>query len=168
MKSKVILALVLCLGLLAGCQKAQEAANDVDDLTSSESPLTNPTSKELDAVKSPCDDANNQQEAENCAKTEFEKSDAEMNQLYQKVVANFQDLEQKARPQDKILADKYKKSVENLQAAQKIWLTFREANCLAEKESDANDNNDAMTAFSCQQRLAEDRTEDLKIIYQNK
>ena len=167
MKSKIILTAVLCLAL-AGCQRVQEAANDVDDLTSTESPVTNPTSKELDAVKSPCDDAGNQQEAENCAKTEFEKSETDMNQLYQKVLANFQDLEQKARPQDKVLADKYKKNGENLQAAQKAWLAFRDANCAAEKEADTNDNNNAMTAVSCQQRLTEDRTEDLKIIYQSK
>ncbi len=167
MKSKIILTLVLCFAI-AGCQKAQEAANDIDDLTSSESPVTNPTNKELDAVKSPCDDTNNQQEAENCAKTEFEKSDAEMSQLFQKVLANFQDSEQKSRPQDKALADKYKKNGENLQTAQKAWLAFRDANCVAEKESDTNDTNNAMTAFSCQQRLTEERTEDLKIIYQNK
>jgi uncharacterized protein YecT (DUF1311 family) len=167
MKNRIILTLVLCIGVM-GCQKAQEAANDVDDLTSSESPVTNPTNKELEAVKTGCDDASNQQDAENCAKAEFEKSDQEMSQLYQKVLANFQEVEQKTRPQDKALADKYKKNADNLQAAQKAWLVFREANCLAEKESETNDNNNAITAFSCRQRLTEDRTEDLKIIYQNK
>lgn len=167
MKSKIILTLVLCIGL-AGCQKAQEVANDVDDLTSSESPVTNPTGKELEAVKTPCDDASNQQEAETCAKTEFEKSDGEMNQLYQKVLANLQDVEQKTRPQDKTLADKYKKNRENLQTAQKAWLVFRDADCVAEKDSDATDSNNVITAFSCQQRLTEDRTEDLKLIYENK
>lgn len=167
MKSKIILILVLCLAV-AGCQKAQEAANDVDDLTSTESPVTNPTNKELEAVKTPCDDTINQQDAENCAKTEFEKSDAEMKQLYQKVLTNLKEFEQKARPQDKTLADKYKKDGENLQTAQTAWLVFRDADCIAEKESDINDSNNAATAFSCQQRLTEDRTEDLRLIYENK
>lgn len=167
MKSKIILTLILCVAL-AGCRTAQEAANDIEDLTSIESPLTNPTNKELEAVRTPCDDAGSLQEAENCARTEFEKADAEMSQLYQKTLNNLQNFEQKARTQDKILADKYKKDAENLQTAQKAWLAFREANCTAEKESDVDDNNNEIIAFSCQQRLTENRTDDLKLIYENK
>ncbi|MEP6924768.1 MAG: lysozyme inhibitor LprI family protein [Pyrinomonadaceae bacterium] len=170
MKNKIILILILCIALLlaAACQKAQQAVNDAEDLTSTESPVINPTNKELEAVRTPCDETGSQQDAENCAKTEFEKSEAEMNQLYQKVLTNLQNFEQKARPQDKILADKYKKDRENMQTAQKAWLAFRDADCIAEKESDANDNNNAMIGFSCQQRLTENRTDDLKLIYENK
>lgn len=160
------LALILCLAF-AGCQKAQETADDLEDLTSSESSITNPTSKELEAVKTPCDDMENQQDAEKCAKMEFDKSDAELNTLYQKLLSNLQNFEQKARPQDKVLADKYRKDGENLQTAQKFWLVYREANCLAEKELETNDGNN-ITAFSCQQRLTENRTEDLKLLYENK
>ena len=167
MKSKIILILVLCIGF-AGCQKAQEAAKDVDDLTSSESPVINPTNKELEAVKTPCDDVGSQQDAENCAKTEFENSDAEMNLHYQKILIGLQTVEQKTRPLDKNLADKYKKDLDNLQKAQKAWLAFRDADCVAEKESDTNVDNNAITAFACQQRLTEGRIEDLKLIYENK
>jgi len=166
MKAKFIFLLLLCL-LFSACQKAQETIDDANDLTQSESPVTNPTMKEVEAAKSPCDEAANAPEAENCARAEFEKIDAEMNRLYQKIIADFQNLEQKARLQDKILADKYRKNADNLQTAQKAWTTFRDADCAAEKSLNATAENDAFVELNCRQRLTEDRLEDLKATYQN-
>jgi uncharacterized protein YecT (DUF1311 family) len=157
----------LCL-ILAACQQVQETTNDTEQLSTPNSPLTNPTKNEVDASKTACDDAANDQEAEQCAKIEFEKTDTEMNDSYQKFLANLRKFEEKAGPQDKILADKYRKDRQNLEAAQKAWLAFREANCTAEKGVYGENQNAAFAAFSCQERMTADRLEDLKTIYENK
>lgn len=164
---KILITLTICFCVfLAGCQKAQEVADDAEQLA--ETSVNNPSKTEIDAVKTPCDDAADGVEAEKCAKGEFEKTDAEMTKLYQKLLSDFQNFEKKAAVQDKDLAVNYKRSAENLQASQKAWLAFREANCKAEKESDTNDGNDGFTDLNCRQRMTEDRTEDLKLIYENK
>lgn len=166
---KTIITLILCCGvLLAGCQRAQDAADDAETLTQGDSPVTNPTNKELEAVKTPCDDATDGAEAENCAKGEFEKIEAEMNRVYQKHLTDFQNFEKKAQGQDKELSENYKRNAENLQVSQKTWTAFRDANCKAEKESDTNDGNNNFTDLNCRQRMTEDRVEDLKLIYENK
>lgn len=169
MKNKNYLTIFLCLcAFAASCQQVRQTANDVEELTSSESPVIKPTKNELEAVKTPCDDAANQQEAENCSRVEFEKSEAEMNALYQKILADFNKFAEKAQSQDKVLVENYKRSAENLQGVQKAWLAYREAQCKAETEIDPNNSNDAFIGFSCRQRMTEDRIENLKLIYENR
>jgi uncharacterized protein YecT (DUF1311 family) len=166
---KILITLTMCFCVcLAGCQKAQEAAEDAEPLTQADSPVTNPTNKELEAVKTPCDDAADGAEAENCAKGEFEKTEGELTTLYQKLLTDFQNFEKKAQAQDKELAESYKRNAENLQVSQKAWTAYRDANCKAEKESDTNDGNNTFTDLNCRQRMTEDRVEDLKLIYENK
>lgn len=160
-------ALSFCILGASACQQMQETANDADQLATSDSPVTNPTRNEMDAAKSPCDDAPNNEEAARCAKTEFDKVETEMNDFYQKVLNERQSFAEKAASQDKILADKYKKDADNLRAAQKLWLAYRDANCAAEKET-YGENQTAYAPFSCEERMTEDRIEDLKLIYENK
>lgn len=168
MNSHITLALFLCFALVAGCQKAQEARDDVEDLTAADSPLTNPTSKEIEAVKSLCDDIGNQPDAEKCAKTEFEKSETEINQLYAKIISDLKNYAVKAKDQDQVLAEKYKRDRENLIPAQESWLNYRKFSCKAEKELNLDANSFAFNEYSCLQRLTEERIEYLKLTYQNK
>lgn len=163
------LIIIFCLALsTAACQQVQETASDAEQLSTPNSPLTNPTKNEIEAAKTACDDAANAPEAEQCAKNEFDKADAEMKQVYQRILTNLQSYAEKVVSQDKILSDKYKKDHENLQAAQKAWLAFREANCTAEKFIPVENQNANYIGFSCQGRITEDRIEDLKLIYENK
>lgn len=167
MKRILILAAVFSLLMSAvGCRKAQQTADDASQLADA-SP-TKPSRSEIEAAKSPCEDVDDGIQAENCAKTEFEKSEAELNKLYQKILADFKNFEQKAAPEDKRLADNYNTSAANLQEAQKAWHLFRDANCKAEKENDVNEANDVFVEMSCRMRLTEDRMEDLKLIYESK
>ena len=169
MKNKFLPVFVLCLCFSFGaCQQAQDAADDAEQLSGTDSPVTNPTKSELEAVKTPCDDAANNQEAEDCSRKEFEKAETNLNQRYEKILADLAKFEEKARAQDKILAEKYKTDAQTLQAAQRAWKTYREAQCAAEKATYGENQNAAFGFFACQQRLTEDRTEDLKMIYESK
>lgn len=167
MQNRIFLGLILCLCVLAaGCQTAQDIGDNVEDLA--DAPLTNPTKNELEAVKSICDDAANAAEAGNCAKREFEKIDGELNQLLAKITLDLQKFAEKAVSQDKTLAEKYKKDAVNLTAAQKAWTSYREANCLAEREANLDAANAVFVEFGCRGRITEDRIEDLKFLYENK
>jgi uncharacterized protein YecT (DUF1311 family) len=162
------LVIIFYLVLFAACRQVQETASDAEQLSTPNSPLTNPTKNEIEAAKTACDEAINTEEAEQCVKNEFEKADAELKQVYQRILTNLQSYAEKAVSQDKVLADKYKKDHENLQTAQKAWLAFREANCTAEKTIPVENQNANYIGFSCQGRMTEDRIEDLKLIYENK
>ena len=167
MKIKFLLILLICAAF-AACQSARQAANDADTLTQGDSPATNPTQNELDAAKSPCDNAANDQEAETCAKTEFDKSNRELEQTYNGILNNMRGLAAKTKEQDKTLSDKYNRDAQNLTAAQNLWLEYRKANCVAEKESAGETNTANFIESSCLQRVSEDRLDDLKAIYLNK
>ena len=99
---------------------------------------------------------------------EFERSDAELNQLYAKLLTDLQNYHQKARSQDEVLAEKYKTDEETLRQAQDYWVNYRKFNCKAEREAPVNQQNAAVLGLSCFERMTEERIENLKAIYENK
>ena len=70
-----------------------------------------------------------------------------------------------AAKNDKKLSESLKKSVESLKISQEKWLAFRDADCDSEKNTAEANENPNYINLNCQQRLAEQRTDDLKLIY---
>lgn len=158
----------MCCFLLVSCQQAQQTVKDAKQIAQPNSPVLNPTQAELDALKTPCDDQPDNAQAEECLRREFEKSDAELNQLYNKILADLQNFEQKARSQDATLAEKYKSDAETLRQAEDFWVNYRKFNCKAERETPLNQQNAQVLGLSCFERMTDERIENLKAIYENK
>jgi uncharacterized protein YecT (DUF1311 family) len=166
---KNVLKIFIILSLISffpACQSIQEKSDDLEQITSGENPINNPTQKEIEAVKDPCADAQTQEEAEKCAKDELAKVETELNQLVTKITGDLQKGADIAKDKDKALVEDYKKDIANLNAAQKAWSAYREANCLAEKDSYSGGSLAAVVTISCQERMTEQRIDELKAIYE--
>lgn len=158
---------ILCCCLFAlSCRQAQQTVKDAEQIAQPNSPIINSTQAELDAIKTPCDDAADNRQAEECLRKEFEKSDRDLNELYAKILNDLQTFHQRARQQDEVLAEKYKSDEETLRLAQDYWVNYRKFNCKAEREITLDQPNAAVLGLSCFERMTEERIENLKAIYQ--
>ena len=78
----------------------------------------------------------------------YEKSAAELNQLYRRVLT---------------VVDG--SNLANLREAQRLWIQFRDANCSAEYELYAGGSAAPMVKFACLEAVTTHRTEELKVMY---
>lgn len=163
----LIFGLILISLVFQSCRRAEQTAEEIGQLAQTNSPVMNPTNAELEAVKTPCDDVA-PAEAENCLRTEFERTEQELNQLYNKILDDLAAFQTRARTQDESLAEKYKTDAETLRFAEDYWVNYRKFNCKAEREMNLNAAESVAAGLSCFQRMTEERIENLKAIYENK
>jgi len=109
--------------------------------------------KKTRSPKAPCSNALNQMDMNRCFCDEYHKSDAELNRVYQQLLAANQESPLK---------------VEKLKAAQRAWISFRDAQMEAFYPTTGEDPRLTygsvyqMCYCMAQQTLTEDRTQQLK------
>ncbi|OIX90573.1 lysozyme inhibitor LprI family protein [Pantoea sp. Ae16] len=97
------------------------------------------------AFAAECDNAMTQTEMNQCAATAYKTADAALNQIYQQVLRRT-DSEQKAL----------------LQAAQRRWIGFRDADCDFTTSSSRGGSIHPMLVSQCLQQKTEQRTKELQ------
>lgn len=101
-----------------------------------------------------CAKAVAQMELTYCAEQEWMTADADLNDAYGAV----RDL---MRQVDAGLPEDQKGAEANLKAAQRAWITFRDAACAAEGYMMHGGSAEPMVIYGCRARLTESRAEDL-------
>jgi uncharacterized protein YecT (DUF1311 family) len=94
-----------------------------------------------------CDDPQTQVDMNYCAKYHFDRADADLNDVYGKLKAGYAEIEQAKAA---------------LTAAQRAWVTFRDAECKQDEYAIEGGSAAQMVLFECRQRLTEARTEQLR------
>lgn len=84
----------------------------------------------------------------NCFSTALDKSDSDLNRLYQRV-------------QTVVSGDE----LVDLKAAQRLWIKFRDANCDAEHELYDGGTAAPVVKLACLEAMTRHRTEELKVMY---
>jgi uncharacterized protein YecT (DUF1311 family) len=102
----------------------------------------------MNAKEGPCQEAGSGAETTACFYHAYEKSDAELNQLYRRVLTV-------------VDGD----NLANLKVAQRLWMQFRDANCSAEYELYAGGSAAPMVKLACLEAVTRHRTEELKVMY---
>jgi uncharacterized protein YecT (DUF1311 family) len=102
----------------------------------------------MNAKDGPCQEAGSGAETTACFYKAYKTSDAELNQLYRRVLTV-------------VDGD----NLANLQVAQRIWIQFRDANCSAEYELYSGGSAASMVKFACLEAVTRRRTEELKDMY---
>jgi len=102
----------------------------------------------MNAKDSPCQDQPGGAEQAACFQSAFQKSDAAMNLLYQRVRGVVDGTE-----------------FLKLKKAQQLWIQYREASCSAESELYAGGSAYSMVKLACLEALTRHRTEELKAMY---
>jgi len=94
-----------------------------------------------------CETTAVQFELNECARAEYERADARLNQQWQVTLEVFRS----RSPED----------VERLRAAQRAWISFRDTQCDAEHPFDLGVSLDKMLNINCRRALTEARTSEL-------
>ena len=92
----------------------------------------------------PCGETGTQAEANACSRRDFEKADAEMNKVYQKLMAEL--AAYKGRDQEK------------LRRAQTLWVQYRDANCESESSIYLGGSIRPAVYNSCLASVTQERT----------
>jgi uncharacterized protein YecT (DUF1311 family) len=105
-----------------------------------------------------CDNAQTQTEMNICAAREFAASDAELNAQWEKTAAAMKALDAELdRETDKQLGH-----YDTLLEGQRAWLTFRDAQCLAESFKARGGSMQPLLVAQCKTYMTELRTEQLR------
>ena len=94
--------------------------------------------------KQPCADARSQSEMNQCAFDEYKKADAELNHVYQQLLPKLEAAHQ-----------------EKLKAAQRAWVTFRDADCEYEAFAFEGGSMQPLIRYSCLETATKARTAQL-------
>ena len=89
-----------------------------------------------------------------CAEQDWMTADAALNDAYQAAMAAMKQV-------DSGLEAKDRGAVVNLRAAQRAWITFRDAACAAEGYPMHGGSAEPMVIYACRARLTDQRAEDL-------
>jgi uncharacterized protein YecT (DUF1311 family) len=106
-----------------------------------------------------CDDPQNQMEMNVCAGLDFERADAELNNLWRQTIAG-------ARARDRALDRRYDQrptTEAKLREAQRAWLLFRDAHCTVQGYDEARGGTmEPMVYGACRARLTRERVAQLR------
>lgn len=105
--------------------------------------------KQTSQKPDPCPNALTQPEINRCAMEHFKKADKDLNVVYQRILSKLNAIDRA-----------------NLTTTQRAWLTYRDANCTAERQFHGGSIAPTIEAF-CLQHLTEDRTKELIRIYEH-
>lgn len=102
----------------------------------------------MNAKDAPCQNVGSGADETACFAATAKKSDAELNELYRRVLTV-------------VDGDELVK----LEAAQRLWMRFRDANCDAEHELYLGGSAASMVKLACLEAVTRHRTEELKVMY---
>lgn len=105
-----------------------------------------------------CDYAETQVELNACAKYDYERMDADLNDAYQEAMAVAKDV-------DADLPRAERGAVEKLRAAQRVWITYRDAVCDSEAFAVQGGSMEPMVWYGCLARLSLARAGDLRTMW---
>jgi uncharacterized protein YecT (DUF1311 family) len=97
-----------------------------------------------------CSRAMAQQELNQCAYADWEAADAELNRVYQQVVAIYKEMDQDLPPE-------YGSGFETLRDGQRAWVTFRDKSCEAEGFAMRGGSAEPLLVYGCMRRLTLER-----------
>jgi uncharacterized protein YecT (DUF1311 family) len=106
------------------------------------------SAQHTNAKDGPCQEAGSGAETTACFYHAYEKSDAELNQLYRRVLT---------------VVDR--ENLANLQNVQRLWIRFRDANCSAEYDLYTGGSAAPMVKYACLEAVTRHRTEELNVMY---
>lgn len=98
-----------------------------------------------------CATAMAQQDLNLCAYQDWETADAELNQVYQRVVALYKQM-------DRTMPPEYGSAFETLRDGQRAWITFRDKACEAEGFAMRGGSAEPLLVYGCMRRLTQERT----------
>lgn len=104
-----------------------------------------------------CAEAMAQSDLNACAYAGWEAADAELNRVYKAARARLQEL-------DAELPEAERGAEAALRAAQKAWVSFRDAACSAEGYLMHGGSAEPLLVYGCMERLTTQRSEDLRYL----
>lgn len=107
--------------------------------------------------KANCANPQTQMEMTQCAGEDYDKADKELNTEYQK-------LRKLLAERDKAADEGGKGAVEALVAAQRAWVTYRDANCDLTGFQARGGSMEPQLVASCLAQISRDRTQELKTL----
>lgn len=110
------------------------------------------TAQEID-----CTNAETQQEMNACAEQDWMEADADLNTAYAEAIAIMQ-------LYDEDLPKSEKGAEANLRAAQRAWVTFRDAACAAEGWAMHGGSAEPLLIYGCRARLTQQRAVELRML----
>ena len=110
------------------------------------------------AAKPDCINASTTVEMTQCAALDVDAADAKLNDAYQQAL--------KSMNQPDTDSDKYSAMRQQLQAAQRAWITFRDADCAAIYQVHASSSLRALSALGCKRTRTEQRTKELQAYFE--
>lgn len=110
-----------------------------------------------------CDNAQTQAVMNYCAAQDFRRADAELNALWNKVIADAREAEKDYRSYNTNKNDERPSSDIVLRNAQRAWLKFRDNHCAWEAYGEARGGSmEPMVYESCRARLTAERLDQLR------
>ena len=114
-----------------------------------------------------CDRAETQMEINQCSAEKYQKADALLNELYSKLVRQFQtdimDWTQKHNADQTLYETK---GLEELRAAERAWVQYRDLHCEAARQRVEGGSMSPMVWADCMTDVATHRIEELKSAYE--
>lgn len=104
-----------------------------------------------------CASAMAQQELNYCADQAWEAADAELNAAYKLAIAAMKDM-------DANMPDDLQGAEEALRAAQRAWVVYRDANCVAAGFPMRGGSAEPMLVSGCMERMTRERTAELQAL----
>lgn len=157
MKKTTFLLVVILLISSCGGTQMQLSSNKFIDQTTSYSNQTQKADNEKEFVEDwdYCGDLMKRSDYEDCLSDELKKLEKSLDKEYSLSL--------------KRLKESYtKKDVVNLTIAQKNWQSYKEANCLAEKETYGEGTDAVGAGLQCYLKLTKERLSEIKRLYASK
>ena len=104
-----------------------------------------------------CDNPQTQSEMTQCARQDWQEADDALNDMYQSALALIEET-------DAIVGAEDRGAEDALKDAQRLWVKYRDAACLAEAYAYAGGSIQPMIEWNCMARLTWARVEDLTIL----
>jgi uncharacterized protein YecT (DUF1311 family) len=118
------------------------------------------------SASNPCDKANSQREMNQCSWDEYGKADAHLNAIYRKIMASLQKNLADAQKVNDAQQKSAEMEIENLKAAEKAWIGYRDLHCAAAKQLYDGGSIVPTVYANCMQLLTNHRIEELKATYE--
>jgi len=105
-----------------------------------------------------CDNAQTRQDYEDCLQGELKKTEKEMDKEHERIVGNLKNWTQPLGNEN----------IKKLSEAQQAWITYRDANCEADKTTYGTGVDGYGASLLCKKRLTVERIKELRWIYDAK
>jgi uncharacterized protein YecT (DUF1311 family) len=113
----------------------------------------------LAAAQEPnCEEAQNQAEMNRCAYLDFQEADRELNRIWPEILANARQADAEINRE----FDQEETSEQVLRAAQRAWITFRDAHCTYEGHEARGGSMESMLYNGCRATLTQQRIAQLR------